>query len=278
MESGWRREEGVIAERYKKNEIPSFIKKHSKTNPNEFLVFEKGGEIYLEIGLGDDVSRKIVEGSDEVMLVDKSEKTMQIGPEKIYLPDGMGMGVSLEIKFRVFNSEHFSKNLMGERKRFFMEDVRDEIESDVLSGHVLPRLQKKLSKDFANESLRKKIASAIEKEIKDKFKSWGLLTGSVSVTFSMDSMPAQTENYENEEEAEALKPTINIEKEKTPKEKMDEEEETKNLEEELKNLKRAKELTEKKFYRKELSQESFQRLMEDFERRIIEIETKLKKE
>lgn len=54
------------------------------------------------------------------------------------------------------------------------------------------------------------------------------------------------------------------------------EEKTEDLEKQLEDLKRAKEITEKKFYKKELSEEAFQRMMEDFEKKIIEIETRLK--
>ena len=50
----------------------------------------------------------------------------------------------------------------------------------------------------------------------------------------------------------------------------------KKLEDDLEDLKRAKDITERKFYKKELSEESFQRMMEDFEKRIIEIEIKLR--
>ena len=48
------------------------------------------------------------------------------------------------------------------------------------------------------------------------------------------------------------------------------------LEKQLEELKEAKVITERKFYKKELSEEAFQRMMEDFEKKIIEIETKLK--
>lgn len=306
MERGWERNKNVLAERFGKDEIPGFLKKEFVAKGNEFVVLEKDGEIYIERGAGKLVISSFGETFTDIILVDKSEKTIETCIKNFCLADGGGVGIKITLKFRIFNSDHMSKNLMGERGKLFAEDVGDQLMSDVLCRDVLPKLQKKRANDFLKEDHREKTKSDIEAAVKRKFREWGLILTSASVDFVMQTLSSEaSECSETQKTGEELS---GLEKERLEKEvrmtldkkqmqrdmedaleairlkdvkkkerNLDEAESENKLNEELETLKKAKEITERKFYKKELSEESFQRMMEDFEKRIIEIETRLKR-
>ncbi len=337
MTMEWQREANVIAERFKKNEIPGFLAKEFLAKDNEFVVVERGGEIYRERGPGKFAISGFVSDLTDLLLVDKSEKTFESEVKNVWLADENKIDIKFVIKFRIFHSDHFSKNLMGERKKFSLQDVWDETLSKILYKSSLPELQKKSANEFLKEDFREDVREDIESEMKRAFKEWGLILSSLSIDFKVpEGIEAEKTEAEGGEElqeegTEVEEPTdvgkygtsgitreeelSELEKERVEKEvemelgkkqaqkdteealeamelkdikdkeKMLEEMERKDLEEtggkdrlkeKLEELKRAKEITEKKFYKKELSEEAFQRMMEDFEKKIIEIETKLK--
>jgi hypothetical protein len=324
MEMGWKREANVIAERFYSGEIPGFLTKEFVAKDGEFVVLEKENDIFLERGPGKLVISSFLDAFTDVIMVDKTEKTLAHDIKGICLTDGKSIDMKFTISFRIFNSDHLSKNLMGERKKLFVSDVLDETMSCVMCRSILPKMQKRSIRDFAKDEFRDKIKSSIETCIKTKFKDWGLLMASMSINFDVREeacLPAassssatcaseaktQTMNAgeedatsglegerrerevrmelekkqmqrDMEEAIEALELKEVQEKEKELKESGLSESQTSELEEELENLKKAKEVTERKFYKKELSEDAFERMMEDFEKRIIEIETRLKKE
>ena len=324
MERGWERSKSVLAERFARDEIPGFLKKEFVAKGNEFVVLEKDGEIYLEKGAGKLVITSFGEDFTDIILVDKAEKTLENTIKNVCLADGRGICIKITLKFRIFNSDHMSKNLMGERERLFIDDVRDQLMSDVLCRDMLSRIQKKGVKSLIDDACCEKIKADIANAVKKKFREWGLILGSMSVDFDTGELPPVEKRLpkpagqaiENETEASAMteeEDLSSLEKERTEREvrmalekkqmqrdvedalealklrnvqkkgkelkeiEAKESEKTR-LEEELETLRKAKEITEKKFYKKEISEESFQRMMEDFEKRIIEIETKLKRQ
>jgi hypothetical protein len=327
----WKRDQNLIAERFRKDELPGFLSKQFEAKGDEFVVLERNGEIYLEKDHGTLSISSFMGSFTDILMIDKSEKTIEHEVKSIFLSDGTNIGIKLALKFRVFNSDHFSKNLLGQRKRLFLADVWDETVSDVLCRRLLSKLQKKPTRDFSSGGFREKTRLGIEADVKKKFKDWGLLLTSLSLIFDMpgasDAEPAKPEavparpnagNRHTQSTLEFRKPgaTIEDEAEDLEKERLEKEvtiafekkqmqedvedameamelkdiqekkrvlnagdsrdDERKSLVKELENLRRAKELTERKFYKKELSEDSFQRMMEEFEGRIIEIETKLK--
>jgi hypothetical protein len=320
----WKRDKNTIAERFMKDELPGFLTKEFDAKGDEFVVLEKNGEIYLERDHGTLSVSSFTGDFTDILMVDKSEKTLENEIKSVFLSDGRSIGMKLTIKFRIFNSDRFSKNLMGQRKRLFLDDVWNEVVSDVMYKKILPKLQKKPAKDFASGDFRERARADIETGVKKKFRGWGLMLISLSTNFSVPdehedaeeeeikweepesaekhAKPGMTLEDEAEElEKERLEREVAMELEKKQmqkdaedameamelkdiqerkkalREKEAKEDETDKLAEELESLKRAKEITERKFYKKELSEESFQRMMEDFEKRIIEIETRLRK-
>lgn len=324
MTMEWRREANVIAERFRKNEIPGFLAKEFLAKDNEFVVVERGGEIYRERGPGKFAISGFVGDLTDLLLVDKSEKTFESEVKNVWLADENKIDIKFVIKFRIFHSDHFSRNLMGERKKFSLQDVWDETLSKIIYKSSLPELQKKSANEFLKEDSREDVREDIESEMKRAFKEWGLILSSLSIDFKVPEgieaekteaggreelrkektgveEPREVEEYgtsgitKEEELSELGKKQAQKDTEEAleamelkdikDKGKMLEEMERKDLEEtggkdrlkeKLEELKRAKEITEKKFYKKELSEEAFQRMMEDFEKKIIEIETKLK--
>jgi hypothetical protein len=264
-------------------------------------------------------------------MVDKSEKSLESELKNVCLSDGRSIGIKLALKFRVFNSDHFTKRLMGERDKLFLNDVRDETVSGVICRKILPKLQKRPATDFASEEFVEKAKSSIEAEIKKRFKEWGLLLTSLTASFSAAAVESENDECTCEKESEEpdgavqagknekrggmttieeelsdleneraeREVVMELEKKQTQKDMDDaleamelkeiqekkkqlkeggvKAEEKRKLEDDLENLKKAKDITERKFYKKELSEEAFQHMMEDFEKRIIEIETKLRK-
>lgn len=322
----WKRDKNLIAERFGKDELPGFLTKEFDVKGDEFVVLEKNREIYLEKDHGKLSVSSFMGDFTDVIMVDKSEKTLENEIKNVFLADGRNIGIKLTIKFRIFNSDHFSKNMMGQRKKLFLDDVWNEMVSDVVYKKILPKLQKKPAKDFASEDFREKAKANIEADVKRKFREWGLMLTSLSMSFNVPEEPkeelGEEEKVSGEEEFEGVEKhakagmTIEDETEELEKERLEKEvtmelekkqmqkdvedameamelkdiqerkrvlketeakeNERKKLIEEMESLKKAKEITERKFYKKELSEESFQRMMEDFEKRIIEIETKLR--
>lgn len=297
MAMEWEREEDVIAQRFEKNEIPGFLNKDFTARENEFLVIEKGNEIYRERGPGKFSIGALAGGLTGVLLLDKSEKTIEGEIRNVWLADNMKSDIKLTIKFRIFHSGRFSRNLMGEKKIFSVDDLWNEILSRVLYKRILPEIGKKASKDLQEEEASK----SVERETKRAFRKWGIVMESLSLKIEFSgkdgyghddskqsggkAFDRNVKKYDTEMKGEI--PGIGKGPEKSGdgpggiKEEIEsegEEHEEKKLLLEIEKLKRAKEITESKFYKKELSQEAFERMMEDFEKRIIEIESVLKKQ
>ncbi|MFH1237066.1 MAG: hypothetical protein V1648_01530 [Candidatus Aenigmatarchaeota archaeon] len=317
---GWKRDKNLIAERFGRDELPGFLHKEFEASGGESVILEKDGEIYMEKGHGKLVISNVLEDFTDIIMVDKSEKTLANDIKNVCTLDGRAMTIGLTLKFRVFNSDHFSKNLMCERDKVFLSDVWDQTMSDVMCGRILPKLQKKSASEFAGPGFADKARSSMEDEIRKKFKSWGLLLTSLYAKFTIPSdacgadetaesatcpiaQPARKADLTEDDDVETLdkerlerEVEMELQKKQTQKDMADALEamdlkdiqekkkklrdgaandERQKLIEDLQNLRKAKEITERKFYKKELSEEAFQHMMEDFEKRIIEIETKL---
>ena len=349
MTLGWERGEDVIAERFKKEEIPGTFKKKFHAKDDEGLVIEKHGEIYKELGSGEfAVSSLLDKDFTDLLVMDKSEKSLDRTLKRVWLKDEKRMDVHFEIKFKVFHADRFSRKLVKSRKRLFMEDVWADILSNLLYKKSLPEIKSHKITEFLEDDFCKKTKEEIENDMKKLFRDWGLILTYFSVDFiipeeeknreehsegegrtSVEEVkeppverPAEEfakkiesrigkksrEEVADEMEKERLEEEVRMELEKEQEQKdteaalealklkeikdkqeilkkseekelgtAEEKEETaEELKKRLGELKQAKEVTEKKFYKKELSEEAFQRMMENFEEKIIEIETKLK--
>jgi len=351
MTLGWERGEDVIAERFKREEIPGTFKKKFHAKGDEGLVIEKHGEIYKELGSGEfAVSSLLDKDFTDLLVMDKSEKSLDRTLKRVWLKDEKRMDVHFEIKFKVFHADRFSRNLIKNRKRLFMEDVWADILSDLIYKKSLPEIKTHKITEFLKDDFCKKTKGEIENDMKKLFKDWGLILTYFSVDFIIPEeekgmkmgkwskgegaasskevkgppveRPAEElakeiesrigeksrEEVADEMEKERLEEEVRMELEKEQEQKdteaalealklkeikdkqeilkkseekelgtAEEKEETaEELKKRLGELKQAKEVTEKKFYKKELSEEAFQRMMENFEEKIIEVETKLK--
>jgi hypothetical protein len=341
MVNDWERNDDVIAERFKREEIEGIFKKKFRAKENENLVIEKHGEIYKELGSGEfTVSGLLDKDFTDLLIMDKSEKTLKRTLKNVCLKDEKRMDVHLEIRFKVFHSDRFSGNLVRSRKRLFMEDVWIDILSSLIYKKSLPEIKTHSVKEFLEKDFCEEKKEWVENDMRKVFKDWGLRL----TYFSLDFKIPEGETWEETEvkkeekgeppkkpeeiveegekgvesgkskeetiaelEKERVKKEVKMEleeketqkdmedameamdlKELKDKQEMlkraeekglgvgEEEEKREDLEKQLKELKEAKEITEKKFYKKELGEEAFQRMMEDFEKKIIEIETKLK--
>ncbi|MEM5872087.1 MAG: SPFH domain-containing protein [Candidatus Aenigmatarchaeota archaeon] len=314
MGASWERDKLLIAERFKKDELPGFLTKEFIAKDNESIVLERKGEIYLEKGPGKITVSSFMKDFTDILLLDKGEKVIEKSLKHICFSDAKDMELKVTIKFRIANSDKFSKKLMGENDKFFIDDVWNQLFSSVFCK-IFTKWEKINFKDLLNEK-EKTIQSCLENEIKKKFKEWGiLLTG----FFLHIQLPKYFAGFEEKEEKieskiqapstqtletplekdiekKVLEERIKMEMEKKEmykdmeealealeiKELMDKEKEIKSKEdiskfkEELKTLQKAKEVAEKKFYKKEINEKTFQKIIEDIEKRIIEIETKLK--
>jgi hypothetical protein len=298
MENSWKRDTNVIAERFKKDSLPGFLRKEFLVKDDEGVVVERKGEIYLEKGPGKFSVSSLMKDFTDVVFFDKAEKTLEKTLNNVCLRDREDAILKLSLKFRILNSDHFSKNLMGEREKMLIEDVWNEIFSNILCKKVLPQFEKKKAEEILS-SQEKNVKDFIEKEIKKKFKDWGLMLTSFSASLHFEDVKVAEEIKADEDEIEELQKErlkkdveMLIEKKEMQRdmedalealklkeimEKEKEASEIEKLEDELETLKKAKEVAERKFYKKELSEASFQRIMEDLERKIIEIETKIKR-
>lgn len=202
MAMEWKRGENVIAEKFKKEGIPGFFAKEFLAKDNEFVVVERGGEIYRERGPGKFAISGFVGDLTDVLLVDKSEKTIENEVKNVWLAGGGKMDIGFVIKFRIFHSDNFSKNLMGERNRFSIQDVWDEILSQVIYKRNLPELQKNKASEFLKEDFREKAKEDIESEMKKAFKEWGLILSSLSVDFRVPEGVGPGKEGHREEESE----------------------------------------------------------------------------
>lgn len=352
MVTEWDRDEDVVAERFKREEIEGLFKKKFRSKENENLVIEKHGEIYEELGSGEfAVTGLLDKDFTDLLIMDKSEKTLERTLKNVCLRDEKRMDIKFEIKFKVFHSDRFSSNLVKNRKKLFMEDVWSDMLSGLIYKKSLPEIKKHAITEFLEKDFCEKTKEGIESELKKMFKDWGIILTYFSIDFVVpeeikkgakekpEVKPVEDVEKETKKEVATREPeeivkegearvesaskegtVAELEKERLEKEvkmELEKEESQKDMEEavealdlkemkdkqellkrteekelgveekerggtradlekQLEELKKAKEITEKKFYKKELSEEAFQRMMEDFEKKIIEIETKLK--
>jgi len=214
MAMEWERGENTIAERFKKEQIPGFLTKEFLAKGNEFVVVEKGGEIYRERGPGKFAISGFVGDLTNILLVDKSEKTLENEIKNVWLADEKKIDIKVVIKFRIFHSDHFSKNLMGERKKFSLQDVWNEILSKVIYKKTLPELEKNSASEFLREDFREKVRGDMESYIKNSFEKWGLILSSLSVDFKIpEGVEAEKTEAEKGEEFREDKTEVKAEEE-----------------------------------------------------------------
>ena len=327
MVTEWERHEDIIAERFKREEIRGTFKKKFRAKKNEDIIVEKHGEIYEELGSGEfTVSGLLDKDFTDLLVLDRSERTLKKTVKNVYLKDEKRMNIHFEIRFRVFHPDRFSRNLVRNRKRLFMEDMWADILSNLLYKKSLPEIKEHKISEYTKKDLCEKMKERVKNDMEALFDKWGLRLTHFSIDFEIpEEEKAEAKDIKKPEEMveegerkieevsreEALaklererlerEVKMELEKEEMQKDmeeaiealklkeikdeqsilkKAEEKElgvgEKEDLERKLEELKKAKELTEKKFYKKELSEEAFQRMMEDFEKEIIEIETKLK--
>jgi hypothetical protein len=343
MATVWERNEDVIAERFKREEIEGVFKKKFRAGENEKLVIEKHGEIYKELGSGEfTVSGLLDKDFTYLLIMDRSERVMERTMKNVFLRDERRMDIRFEVKFKVFHSDRFSSNLVRNRKRLFMEDVWADILSNLIYKKSLPEIKKHSAGEFLKEDFREKTMKGIGNDMKKMFRGWGLALTHFSVDFRIpeggksgeaEKPTAEAKEEEGKKEPEDIvdeaeagvikgeskegriaelekerlgrEVEMELEKEETQKDAeeameamglkeikdkqeilkkaeekelgiREEGEKAEDLEKQLEDLRRAKEIAEKKFYKKELSEEAFQRMMEDIEKKIIGIESRLK--
>ncbi|MEE9322987.1 MAG: SPFH domain-containing protein [Candidatus Aenigmarchaeota archaeon] len=207
MAMEWEREANTIAERFKKEEIPGFLTKEFLAKDNEFVVVERGKEIYRERGPGKFAISSFAGDLTNIILVDKSEKTLENEIKNVWLADEKKIDIKLVIKFRIFHSDRFSKNLMGEKKRLSLQDVWDETISDVIYKRSLPELEKNPAKEFLREDFREKARGDMESDMKNSFEKWGLILTSLSVDFKIpEGIEAEKSEKIEVEKSEPGKP------------------------------------------------------------------------
>jgi len=280
----WKREGNVIAQRFKAEEVPGFLTKEFEAKDNEFVVVERGGEIYRERGPGRFSMGAMAGDFTSMLLIDKSEKVIEKDLKNVWLEEGNKIEIGFVIRFKVFHSDRFSKNLMGENRTFLVEDAWNHILSEIIYERILPGIKRRSSRDIIREDFRESVKSRFESVMKMKFSEWGLMLSSFSVDFRVTGSHAPSEEPGPAEEAELPKdihkpPVIETEYkpglEKThekPAQPADREQ----LEELLENLKKSRKVAEKKFYAKELPEEAFRVMVGDFDRKIGEIEKRLR--
>lgn len=181
MITEWERKGNVLAERFKKNEIPGFLKKEFRAKEDEFVVFEKNNEIYRERGPGKYSFR--AGDMTGLLLIDKSEKTVDCGTKNVWLADDKRIDINCVIRFRIFHSHHFSRYFMKNRRRFSARDLRNEMLSKIAYKMILPELERKTSKDFTGEDSVEKVKGEIESCVKNFFKNCGIILSSLSIDF-----------------------------------------------------------------------------------------------
>jgi hypothetical protein len=324
MPKVWEREENVLAERFKKNELPGIFRKQVLIKDNEDLVVEKDGEIYDVYDSGKRTITGLLDKDfTDAIFVDIGEKTLKDIIKNIQTKDGK-IDSEFEMKFKVIDLEKFLTNLVKSKRRLFMNDLRNGIEMELISSVLEPEMkQKSLSEIYGNKEFLRDIENRIKLKLKDMFKGWGLELISFSIEWKFpEDFLKKAEKKPSEVKPEFTKPEmkpeetkgkiskeeelaklekgriekevkLQLEKEETQRdmedalealklkrierEEMLEGKKPEDLKEEIENLKRAKEIAEKKFYRKELSEEAFKRITEGYEKEIIELEAKLKK-
>ncbi|NIO22649.1 MAG: hypothetical protein GTN38_01310 [Candidatus Aenigmarchaeota archaeon] len=295
MVSDWERNEDVIAERFKREEIEGIFKKKFRAKENENLVIEKHGEIYRELGSGEfTVSGLLDKDFTDVLIMDKSEKTLERTLKNVCMRDEKRMDIDFEIKFKVSHSDRFSVNLVRNRKRLFMEDVWYDILSNLIYKKSLPEIKKHGVRDFLKADFCKETKEGIENDLKKVFREWGLTLKYFSVDFKVPEEERSAEEKEvgKAEESEGIvkeaeskiekssrEETIaGLEKERLKKEvrmELEKKETQKDTEEameamDLKELKDKQELL-KKTEERELGAEEKKETPEDLEKKLEEL-------
>lgn len=264
MAMEWKRETDVIAQRFGMDEIPGTFTKELLAKDNEFVVLERGNEIYREVGPGR-FSVSSIGTFTSLLFLDKSEKLVEKALKNVWLDEGARVIVKFSMKFRISHPDRFSKNLMRERRVFITDDVWNEILSDLIYDGMIPRLKRESLQQLRRDDFRRSVTSVLEKSIGNMFSKWGIVLISLSVDFEL---PRRTES---ESKVEDFRPQETESYRKTAEYR-----DAGRLRSELEELKKSKKIAEKKFYSKDLPEEAFKVIIEDFNRKISEIESKLK--
>ncbi len=298
----WKHGEDVLAQRISRKDLPGRFRKEIQVADGIAVLIEKDRKIYrILYGGGKHSVNTLDLDFTHALFVDISDKEIKKEIHNIRTREIRKLGIELDIRLRINDLDELQENIMKSRTFLYVDDLWDIIYMELLSSVIASYIGGVSISDLhGDKGLMDRVRTGTENKVKGILGGFGIEMISLGMKWNFPKdMPkpsgAGGDNVEESREkklAELEKKRLErevemqLEKEETQqdmenavealelqkiKEGMSKEEIYKKIE----DLKHAKEIAEQKYFKKEIEEDAFKRMAEEYEKRIIELESKL---
>ncbi|MBI4163589.1 MAG: hypothetical protein HY512_01890 [Candidatus Aenigmarchaeota archaeon] len=168
----WGKPDNVVAERFRKEQIPGFFKKEVVLENFEVGLAKKYNIIVDVFRAG---RHNIKEDFTEVILVDTKPKLLKKIVDDLLTADDNSVSCELEIKFSVVNPENILANLLEGKILLTLDDVFVELNSNLISRVLAPTVRElNVDELYGNKDIIDEIQVSFEVELKKLLDMWGM--------------------------------------------------------------------------------------------------------
>ncbi len=168
----WGKPDNVVAERFRKDQIPGFFKKEIILENFEVGLAKKYNNIVDVFRAG---RHNVKEDFTEVVLIDTKPKLLKKTVDDILTADDNSVSCELEIKFSVNAPENLLANLLEGKILLTLDDVFVELNSNLISRVLAPTIREVNIDDlYGNREIIDEIQVSFEVELKKLLDMWGI--------------------------------------------------------------------------------------------------------
>lgn len=201
MTYSWGKPYEVIAQRFLKNELPGMFKKELIVKEGEVCLVEKDVRIKNKFDEGKHTISSLFGGWDyqDIVLVDVSTKKLKRKITNLLTKDDDKVSCNLDIIFRIYSPEKFTKNLMVGKNLLTLEDIYIEMYDALFSKVLSPEVRKENIDDlYGNREVVDRIYAAFEVELKTLLETWGVELVDMNIIWEFP------EDYEQQREEKKM--------------------------------------------------------------------------
>ncbi len=202
----WGKPDNVIAERFRKDQIPGFFKKEVILENFEVGIAKKYNTIVDVFKAG---KHDIKEDFTEVIMIDTKPKVLKKTVDDLLTADDNTIGCELEIRFSVFKPENLVTNLLSNKILLTLEDLFVELTGSLVARVLAPTIREVNIEDLqGNRDVIDEIQVTFEVELKKLLEMWGIELLNLTLLWKL------SENYKQYLRSSSMRELVSKTKEK----------------------------------------------------------------
>jgi len=189
----WQRSDAVVAQRIACYQIGGFLSKKILVGPDESAILEEDGnplKIFDKGGYG--VCSRMSAAGKELVWFDKRPKNLRREIEGLWTKEDKKVTAVVDLKIALSDAEKMRKFMMGSRNIITLEDIWNEVEADVVSGLLKPKIKSARIDRVMGEEKTQEIKAGIDVILRKKNELMGIGIVSVEIGWKLSG---ETEQY-----------------------------------------------------------------------------------